>query len=43
VVGIDDGLYRRSTGVKKPVTGDIKTIILIMTIIIIISPKSCYK
>jgi hypothetical protein len=39
VVGIAVGFMRRSTGVKKPVTGDIKTII-IMTIIIIIIPKT---
>jgi hypothetical protein len=41
VVGKDVCFKRRSTGVKKPVTGDIKTA-MIMTIIII-SPKSWYR
>jgi hypothetical protein len=38
VVGIADGFKRRGIGVKKPVTGDVKAI-MIMTIKII-SPKS---
>jgi len=38
-VGIAVGFKRRSTEVKKPVSGDLKTVML-MKIIIIISPKA---
>jgi hypothetical protein len=45
VVGKDVCFKRRSIGVKKPVTGDLKTIMkmTIIIIIIIISPKSWYR
>jgi hypothetical protein len=53
VLGIAVGFKSSSTGVKKPVTGDVKTImvmkrvlifvIIITIIIIIIITKRCYK
>ena len=45
MVGIAVVFKRRSTGVKKPVTGDLKTIMIMTTliIIIIISPKDWYR
>jgi len=39
VVGIDVGFMKGNTGVKKLVTGDLKTI-MILTIIVIMSPKT---
>jgi hypothetical protein len=35
------GFTKRGTGVKKPVRGDLKTIIMMMMIIIIIIPLKC--
>jgi hypothetical protein len=43
VVGIAVGFKRRITGVKKPVTGDLKATMIMTIIIIIIPRKSCYR